>query len=269
MKLLILFLLFNYVCCFSNNSIKKISQKLNLAPNEVQNSLLVNTFSATWIKEYTENVLTEDGLVSSWILGNTIWLGFGFEGWVYMLSYFALGSIVTKLKFKEKEEKGIEEKRSGARGYENVLGSGATASIFSILSLLSGYNYLYNIGFVSSIATKLSDTFASEVGKAYGRNCYLITNFKKVDPGTEGAISIEGTFAGILGSILLSLISVELGIIELKEVPNVILSAFIATTIESYLGATIQGKKDFLTNEFINFINTFIGALIALFIHFV
>ena len=269
MRLLILFILFNLTLCFKKNFIKKPLTKLNLTPVEISTSLLINTFSARYVNQYTKNLLTHEGLISSWVLGNSVWFGFGYEGWTYMVSYFVLGSIVTKVKFDEKKEKGIEEKRSGARGPENVWGSGATASILSLLSLIFGYNYLYNIGFVSSIATKLSDTFSSEIGKAYGKNCYLITNFKKVDPGTEGAISIEGTLAGILGSIILSIFSYEIKLINYEDIPNIIISAFIATSIESLLGATIQNKHPILTNEFINFLNTLIGALIAISIHFI
>ena len=36
------------------------------------------------------------------------------------------------------------------------------------------------IGFVTSLATKLSDTFASEIGKAYGKTTFLITTMEKV-----------------------------------------------------------------------------------------
>lgn len=36
------------------------------------------------------------------------------------------------------------------------------------------------IGYVASLATKLSDTFASEVGKAYGKRTFLITTLKPV-----------------------------------------------------------------------------------------
>ena len=46
-----------------------------------------------------------------------------------------------------------------------------------------------------SSATKLADTFASEIGKAYGKTTFLITTLEKVPPGTEGAISAEGTAA--------------------------------------------------------------------------
>jgi uncharacterized membrane protein len=36
------------------------------------------------------------------------------------------------------------------------------------------------VGYVASIATKLSDTFASEIGKAFGKRCFLITTLKPV-----------------------------------------------------------------------------------------
>ena len=47
------------------------------------------------------------------------------------------------------------------------------------------------------------------------------------------------------------------------ELIIVIISAFIATTVESYLGATIQEENKWIINEIINFINTMIGALIS------
>jgi uncharacterized membrane protein len=43
-------------------------------------------------------------------------------------------------------------------------------------------------------------------------------------------------------------------------------AAFIATMIESVIGATLQGKKgmSWMTNEVVNFINTVIGAIVAM-----
>jgi uncharacterized membrane protein len=44
---------------------------------------------------------------------------------------------------------------------------------------------------VASLATKLSDTFASEIGKAYGKTTFLITTLERVEPGTEGLCTTE------------------------------------------------------------------------------
>jgi uncharacterized protein (TIGR00297 family) len=125
---------------------------------------------------------------------------------------------------------------------------------------------LYVLGFVASFATKLSDTFASEIGKAYGKTTFLITTLERVEPGTEGAISAEGTAASLVGGASLSIYGWLVGMISAKGVPISILAAFIATNIESVLGATLQGKGNlkWLTNDVVNFINTLIGAIVAI-----
>lgn len=53
-------------------------------------------------------------------------------------------------------------------------------------SLLGISSDLFILGYVASIATKLADTFASEIGKAYGKTTFLITTLERVEPGTEG-----------------------------------------------------------------------------------
>ena len=118
---------------------------------------------------------------------------------IAIATYFIVGSAVTYIGISKKEKAGIAEKRSGVRGPENVWGSGLTALICAVGTLSSNpfYTKLFILGYVASISTKLSDTVASELGKVYGKNTFLITTLKPVSPGTEGAISFEGTVAGL------------------------------------------------------------------------
>lgn len=127
-------------------------------------------------------------------------------------------------------------------------------------------SHLFLLGYVASLATKLADTFASEIGKAYGKTTFLITNLQRVAPGTEGAISAEGTAAALLGGLLLSLCGWVLGFISLPSVVVSSVAAFVATNVESLLGATLQEKEgsEWITNEVINFFNTAIGAALAI-----
>jgi uncharacterized protein (TIGR00297 family) len=123
------------------------------------------------------------------------------------------------------------------------------------------------LGYVASLSTKLADTFASEIGKAYGKTTFLITTLERVEPGTEGAISLEGTLASVVGGLALSLYGWAVGLIDGPT--SVVLStaaSFVACNVESFLGATLQGKDNlrWITNEVINFFNTFIGAAIAI-----
>lgn len=130
---------------------------------------------------------------------------------------------------------------------------------------LPAYIPILLIGYVASLATKLSDTFASEIGKAYGKRTFLITTFKPVPPGTEGAVSLEGTLAGVVGSILMAGAGVGLKLMGWNAVPLVLVAAFVATNVESLLGASLQNDQHpWATNEFINFLNTLIGSVVSI-----
>lgn len=54
------------------------------------------------------------------------------------------------------------------------------------------------------------------VEQAYGKRTFLITTFKAVPPGTEGAVSLEGTLAGVVGSIFLAGFAAAAGVITIK-----------------------------------------------------
>ncbi len=211
-------------------------------------------------------VLTTAGIYHAWALGITIWGCLGWQGYVVILSYLIVGSGVTRIGKEIKEAKGIAEKRDGARGPENLWGSAATGAVCAIGQAIAP-NPLWLIAYTASLSTKLSDTTASEVGKAYGKSTFLITTFKPVAAGTEGAISLEGTIAGIIGSLVIAAIGLAVGLLASPwDLLWCAIAAFIATNIESVIGATLQEKYDWLTNELVNGINTLIGAVISVMI---
>lgn len=55
---------------------------------------------------------------------------------------------------------------------------------------------------------------------------YLVTTFKTVPRGTEGAISIEGTIAGLLASIVLASVGFLMG--EVKVMLSIFFSKLFA-----------------------------------------
>lgn len=220
-----------------------------------------------------KKLLTPAGLIHAWILGVIIWGSLGWQGYVVVMFYFLVGSSVTRIGIAQKEAEGIAEKRSGARGPENVWGSAFTGAICALgtlvvpfLNLEIGTQNLVHLlwlGYVASFSTKLSDTSASEVGKAYGKQTFLITTLQPVARGTEGAVSLEGTAAGVIASAVITLVGWGVGMIDLTGVGWCVLAAFVATNLESVIGATLQSKFNWLTNELVNVVNTLIGAVTA------
>lgn len=236
-------------------------------------AIALNTVLAGVAVVAPKKLLTPAGLFHAWVLGIIIWGTLGWRGYLVILFYFLVGSAVTRIGLAQKEAAGIAEKRSGARGPENVWGSALTGT----LCALGAYGLatvaptapaiaLLLLGYVASLSTKLSDTCASEVGKAYGRRTFLITTLRPVPPGTEGAVSLEGTLAGIAGSVAIALVGWAVGLIPAGQVLTCAIAAFIATNLESLIGATLQERYRWLTNELVNIINTSLGAIAAILI---
>lgn len=224
-----------------------------------------------------KKLLTPAGYLHAWVLGVIIWGTLDWQGYLVVMFYFLVGSGVTRIGMAQKEAEGIAEKRSGARGPENVWGSAAVATICGLGVAIANSGLVPNLeypfpslqsllllGYVASFSTKLSDTSASEVGKAYGKRTFLITTLQPVARGTEGAVSLEGTLAGVVASAAIALVGWGIGLINIVGIALCIVAAFIATNLESVIGATLQSKISWLTNELVNVINTFLGAIVAI-----
>mmetsp|Transcript_4455 Transcript_4455/g.18113 ORF Transcript_4455/g.18113 Transcript_4455/m.18113 type:complete len:356 (+) Transcript_4455:15-1082(+) len=243
-----------------------------LVESAVPTAVAVNTAAAALGIAAKQKVLTPAGLAHGWFLGVILWSSFlGWRGYATCVLYLVLGSAVTKVRQRQKEAEGIAEKRGGARGPENVWGSALTAALCALAGTAipalasAAWRETLAVAFVASLATKLADTTQSEIGKAYGRRTYLSTTFEPVPRGTEGAVSMEGTLAGFVASVAITGFAAAVGLLEWASPALVVcvFAAFVATTAESVLGATLQGRVPWLTNEFVNVINTLIGAVVA------
>ncbi|XP_062170818.1 protein VTE6, chloroplastic isoform X3 [Alnus glutinosa] len=191
-----------------------VSEALKLiqsSPPTWQSALLNNLLIFVLGSPILVSGLSLAGIAAAFLLGTLTWRAFGSSGFLLVATYFIIGTAVTKVKMAQKEAQGVAEKRKGRRGPGSVIGSSAAGCLCAFLSIFGvggeAFSQLWKLGFVSSFCTKLSDTVSSEIGKAYGKTTYLITTLKVVPRGTEGAVSMEGTIAGLLASILLAFVS--------------------------------------------------------------
>jgi uncharacterized protein (TIGR00297 family) len=212
-------------------------------------------------------VLTPAGWVHAGLLGTVLWGCLGAPGWLAVVAYLLLGSAVTRLGLRRKQEQGLAEGRGGRRGPENVWGSALTGALLAVAVPLSpaAWHPLLLIGFSASFAAKLADTFGSEIGKRWGRQPRLITTLRPVPPGTEGAVSLQGTAASLAGSALMASLLLPLGLLPSPAAwALVVLVGLGATLLESLLGATLQGRVAWLGNELVNGLQTLVAALLAM-----
>ncbi len=228
-------------------------------------AVLVNTGLIAPLLVLPPSLLTRAGAVHAWVLGVILWGALGWRGYLVVAMYFLVGSLVTKIGYRVKAARGIAEKRGGARGPENVWGSAAVGALcaLGILWLDPDWTSALPMGFVGSFAAKLSDTVSSEIGKAYGQRTILLTTWQAVPPGTEGAVSLEGTLAGLVGGLALTLVGAAVGMVPPMGIPICVGAALVANGVESWIGATWQGRWSWLTNEWVNGINTLVGAVVS------
>jgi uncharacterized protein (TIGR00297 family) len=164
---------------------------------------------------------------------------------------------------KRKTLLGIAEERSGRRGAGNALANCGVAAIAAIAAVTTPYPRDALIALVASLAAGGSDTVASEIGKAWGRSTFLVTTFGRVKPGTPGAMSLEGTAAGLAAAATLASIGVALGLAPAPTLVPIVVGATAGALVESALAATLEGPG-ILNNDMLNFINTAIAAAAAL-----
>lgn len=202
------------------------------------------------------------GAVTGAIIGVCVYACTGLVGWLMLFGSFFAASASSRAGLKRKSLLGIAEAREGRRGAGNAIANCIAGVGAGIVAVTTPYRSLAMLAFVTALTAGASDTVASEIGKAWGRRTYLVSTFRRVRPGTSGAISLEGTAAGILSAFALSAIGVALGLLQPNFIWFAVAGATLGAFAESWLGATLEGPG-ILDNDLLNFLNTAIAALVA------
>ena len=90
-----------------------------------------------------------------------------------------------------------------------------------------------------------------------------MTTFSRVKPGTPGAMSLEGTAAGIVAALALAALAAALALTPAGAIVAVVVAATAGALVESVLGATLE-PAGILNNDMLNFINTAVAAAVAI-----
>jgi uncharacterized protein (TIGR00297 family) len=206
--------------------------------------------------------VTVPGAVVGAAIGIAVFGFAGVAGWVMLFAAFAAASLSTRLGLKRKSVLGIAEARGGRRGPGNAIANTGLAAFAAIVAALSPCREGALLAMVTALAAGAGDTVASEIGKAWGTRTYLFPTFKSVRPGTSGAISLEGTGAGIVAALALAALAQALGLVDGRGLWFVAVGATVGSFVESSLGATLEASGT-LDNDMLNFVNTGLSAAFA------
>ncbi len=173
-----------------------------------------------------------------------------------MLLFFVLAIAVTRYGYEEKRELGLYEHE---RGWENVFANGLLPAALAILSASTG-----PYAFICSISAITADKFGSEVGVLETQDPTSIISFKKVKPGTSGAISPLGTIGSLLGSALIAFGAMYLFHFDPISALKITLAGFIGCLADTFFG--YFEERGFGTKGTTNFICSLVGAAIGYFL---
>ena len=205
------------------------------------------------------------GMLTGVLLG--LWtIVLGDYGWFAMLiAFFGIGGLAAKYRYEDKKRRGIAEENEGARGSSNVLANSLVALV-AVLAAAASPDFgvpsrLFLFAFAGSVAAAMSDTLSSEIGGLFD-NPRLVTTFRVVEPGTDGAVTWQGELAGLAGAGIVAAI----GLVAFETIgtagAGVIVAAGVAgMTVDSLLGATIEGR--FVGNQGVNLLATLAAALVG------
>jgi uncharacterized protein (TIGR00297 family) len=227
-----------------------------------------SSFIFTWI--------TIDAVLPVIILGTII---FGFGGWVLTIAvivFFITGSLLTRFNrddMHSEKQIGHEVRRDGVQIWAN----GFWLAVFCSLWFMVEIDGLLIAAF-SALSVATADTWATEIGLSSSGKTFNLSTGHSVEPGTNGGVSIKGTFFSFLGALLIGFFASQaMQLNVLLVLSSVTVAGFLGSLIDSYIGAIYQNgpKKNsaFLNwselsdekkNSVVNWLSTGSGGIIAL-----
>ena len=250
---------------------------INYTHGSLTDLLLWTVISAAiFVLAYRLRSVSMSGAIGGFLIGILI---FGSGGWTWitpLVFFFITSSILSK----------IRRKTDSRRDLLQILANGGLPALLALTYFFFSYE-LALFAFVGALASATADTWATEIGYFSRKDPFLIIGLKSVKRGTSGAISTLGTLGTVAGSLGLAFSSIMMHY-SLKTIVFVAIAGILGSLIDSILGQFLQAKfqsnisgeivenknhlneeytlvngVEWIDNNFVNFINTATGALVA------
>lgn len=196
----------------------------------------------------------------------------GFPYLALLVLFVAASVAATRYAFEEKRQRKLQEGTAGERGVSNVM-----AHIVLPTALVLGATVLSRGGalpavlpllYASALSFGAADTFASEFGVLSGEARSILT-FRKVEPGTNGGISLLGTLWAFTGAATTAVVGWALfavfstpQLVAVVAIPIAVVAGFLGCQIDSVLGELLE-NRGWLTKGSTNFLGMLASIALA------
>jgi uncharacterized protein (TIGR00297 family) len=206
---------------------------------------------------------SRSGAALGFVLGTLVYLAWGWKSFLILFVFFLLGSAATRLGYAQKLARGVAEHGGGARSWREALANVGPGAFFAVFVITTHHQSAFLTAFVACFAEAAGDTVSSEIGQWLAADAYLITSFRRVRAGENGAVSRVGSTAGLLAAGIIVVLAWSLGLLSAGGAGIAFVAAAAGNLADSLLGATLE-QRGLVTNGVVNFAATALAGALAL-----
>jgi uncharacterized protein (TIGR00297 family) len=185
--------------------------------------------------------------------------------------------------------------KGGERDATQVIANGGIFAAGILVAALARDKFAVTMSLAAlgALAASTADTWATEIGTLFGGTPRSLITMRAVPAGTSGGVSIAGTIATVAGAAFIAGIAIALDLSS--DLLIVTAAGVVGALADSLLGATVQerrwcatcnreseqrahdcgtattlaGGQEWMDNDTVNLIATFVGAAVAVLLAYV
>jgi uncharacterized protein (TIGR00297 family) len=187
----------------------------------------------------------------------------GLWGFPPLVAVFFLTLLATRWRAEFKRNIGVAERGGGRNAWQVLANLGAAGLCALAATVFPRHSAFLLVAAMAVLAEAAADTVSSEAGQAVATRPRLIFGFDPVPPGTNGAVSLEGSFAGCIAACVVAWTAALCGVIGWRWAPMVAAAGVAGMIFDSLLGAALENRGK-MGNDAVNFVSTVFAADLAL-----
>lgn len=199
------------------------------------------------------------------------------SGLAPLMALFLLTFASTKAGKRRKVQLGVAEEKHGRNAAQIVANLGMAGlvivcGVFTVFDVFCcrgvsgqyGFSvYAVPVALLAALCEATADTVSSEIGQAFGGAPVMLTTFRRVQAGTDGAVTVLGTVAGIFAAAMVAAVGKWAMRMDFRAAVIGFAGGVTGLFFDSLLGATVE-RKGWLGNDLVNFSSTVFAVVVAL-----